>query len=300
MSNAIEVIPCYTNSNSNMLMNARVLHIEKDAPTCIYLLGALQDIGTISLFTEELSKHYNYLAVEVPGTGNTPPLDPKYSFDFIAECLNQVLLKKVGPEPIRIVACSYGTATAVAFAKKYPERVSQIALAGSMYDIPKTYWPTMFDLMHRAYSEQDSFADGFIDLLTTPIPAIKERQDTIRRAAVRKAKRFQSEHFEHFIFNTVRLMSYDPGSFEQIKAPALVVTGEFDPYCTIESAKKLAEKFPNGMFKPITDCDHLFHIEDPQQLIDRVMLFFAQYRDESSATNNGNGFQDVVNELSCA
>ena len=256
---------------------ARVLHLKKDAPTCIYLFGALQDISTISMFTDELSKHYNYLAIELPGTGKTTTLSPIYDFGYLAECLNDVLLQFVGEEPIRIVACSYGSASAGEWAKRYPERVTQIAFAGAMTSIPEKHWPTLFNLMNLAYKDVGNFSAGFIDLMMEE-SLDQRRFDSIKKAAIRKARYYSNEHVKSFIYNTIRLFSYNLGDLSMVRAPVLVTTGEHDPFCEVSEAIALSNKFVNGRFVPLIGCDHLFHIEDPKQLIDTVMLFFTRYQ----------------------
>jgi len=257
-----------------------VFHSPKDAPTCIYLFGALQDIGTIDLFTDVLSEYYNYLAIEVPGSGRTEPLPPNYSYAYIAECLNRVLLQFVGKEPIRIIACSYATALAVEFAKRYPERITQLVLAGSMGKIRETLWPDLFKVMNLAYYDKSDFAEGFIDLMMSP-SINQKRYSGIKKAAIRKARKYSDAHFKSFVYNTIRLMTHEVGEVRAIKAPVLVTTGEYDPFSTIEEALKLANSFTDGRFIPLSNCDHLFHIEDPQQLIDTVMLFFTRYKYEA-------------------
>lgn len=264
---------------------ARVLHLEKDAPTCVYLFGALQDISTISMFTDELSKHYNYLAIELPGTGRTDPLSPTYSFAYLAECLNDVLLETVGDIPVRIVACSYGAASAGEWAKRYPDRVTQIAFAGAMAHIPEKHWPTLFNLMHLAYGEKKEFSAGFIDLMMDRNINL-DRFNSIKKAAIRKARYYSDEHVNSFIYNTIRLCSHEVGDLSGVTAPVLVTTGEYDPFCEVPEAIALAEKFVNGRFIPLIGCDHLFHIEDPNQLIDTVMRFFSRYKPVVNVTEN--------------
>lgn len=266
--NEISVVKCCNHE-------ARIFHQEKDAPTCIYLFGALQDINTIGVFTEELSKHYNFIAIELPGSGRTEPLSPTHTFQYLAECLNEVLLKIVGHESIRIVACSYGTAVAVEWAKRYPNRLNQLVLAGSMSRLPEKHWPTLFNLMHRAYGEKSDFAAGFMDLMMNE--SINQKRFTgIKKAAIRKARNYADVLFQSFIYNTIRLLSHDMGDVSHIGAPVLVTTGEYDPFCEIEEAILLARKFPNNQFIPLENCDHLFHIEDPDQLIEVVMKFFER------------------------
>ena len=277
---------------------ARIHHVKKDAPTCIYLFGALQDINTIDMFTDALSERYNYFAIELPGSGRTDPLPPHHGFDYLAECLNEVLTKLIGNEPIRIVACSYGTAAAVEWARRYPQRVIQMVLAGSMAHIPEKHWPTLFNLMNRAYGDKSDFAAGFMELMMAS-DLVDMKFGRIKKAAIRKAKNYSDVLFKSFIFNTIRLLSHDMGDVRCIKAPVLVTTGEHDPFCEVDEAVRLAKCFPNNRFLPLLGCDHLFHIEDPKQLIEGVMLFFSRYKihramDEQAAESSNDTLSKAV------
>ena len=174
------------------------------------------------------------------------------------------------------MACSYGTATAVAFAKQHPERVERLVLCGSMYEIPERTWPQLFKIINNAYNNKADFAKSFLDLLIHPISSIAEKQAQIYRVTLRKTKGFQDRHYQHFIYNTIRLMAHDPGSLSDIECPTLVLTGEYDPFCTVNDAQQLADHFPDGEFEPLIDCDHLFHIEDPNQVIEKVLAFILR------------------------
>ena len=157
-----------------------------------------------------------------------------------------------------------------------------MVLAGSMMDIPLSEWPTMLQLMRDCAFDTPQFAVGFIDLLTEKNGMVA-RQDTIRKAAVRKAAKYRSENFWHFVFNTIRLMCYEPSELHRIHVPSLVFTGEHDPYVKPEHSERLAKEMGNADFALVRDCDHLFHIEQPQQTVELILSFLRQHAADIAA-----------------
>jgi pimeloyl-ACP methyl ester carboxylesterase len=184
------------------------------------------------------------------------------------------MLKRLNVQKFSLVACSYATAIALEYAKKHQYSLNKIVLAGSMKDIPLSEWPTMLQLMRDCAFDTPQFANGFIDLLTEK-EGLVARQDVIRKAAVRKAAKYRSENFWHFVFNTIRLMCYEPGNLNGIHVPCLVFTGEYDPYVKPEHSEQLASSMGNAEFSLVRGCDHLFHIENPKDTISLILSFLS-------------------------
>jgi len=259
---------------SHLGFSSRYLHVvQNNRPTLIFLMGSLQEIESVQVFNSAFSRDYNYYAIELPGSGNTDPLHPKYDVSFLAEYLS-VMIRQLGLNQVSLVACSYATGIALEFAKKNRDKLHRMVLAGSMREIPLSEWPTMLQLMRDCAFDTPNFANGFIDLLTEK-QGLVPRQETIRKAAVRKASKYRSSNFWHFVFNTIRLMCYEPSDLQQVSTPTMVFTGEFDPYVKPEHAERLAKEMSNAQFELIRGCDHLFHIQQPEQTIGLILNFLA-------------------------
>lgn len=255
----------------------RYMHAEnKGKPNLVFLMGSLQEIESVQVFNRTFSQDYNYWVIELPGSGNTQPLHPKYDVRFLADCLDVFNRQVMQREKFYLVACSYATGIALEYAKIAQHQLHRIALAGSMMDIPLDEWPTMLQLMRDCAYDTPKFATGFIDLLTDKSGVI-EKRNVIQRAAVRKASSYREENFWHFVFNTIRLMCYNPMDLEKINVPTLVFTGEYDPYVKPEKARELAEALGQGSYVSLKGCDHLFHIEKPKESLDLVLEFFAPH-----------------------
>ncbi|MFT7560912.1 MAG: pimeloyl-ACP methyl ester carboxylesterase [Flavobacteriales bacterium] len=254
--------------------DVRAMHIPNTGkPVMVFLMGSLQDIEGVGQFSDGFSPYFDYWAVELPGFGKTQPLHSKFGVPFIAECLAVFVEEYVGSS-FNLVACSYATAIALDYAKLHQNRLENMVLVGSMMDIPLSHWPTMLQLLRDVSFDPPKFASGFVDLLTVDHPDIP-RQAAIRRAATRRAK-VDGENLWHFVFNTIRLMSFNVGDLSGITVPTLVYTGEHDPYVTPDDAKKLAQALPNAEFQILPGCDHLFFLEKPLESIAMVNQFLAR------------------------
>lgn len=262
---------------------SRYLHLpQANKPALIFLMGSLQEIESVQAFNRGFSQDFDYWAIELPGSGNTGPLHPRFPVSFLAEYLNKMVESLLANRAVYLVACSYATGIALEYAKLRPSGLRRMALAGSMMDIPLSDWPTMLQLMRDCAFDTRAFADGFIDLLTAPDVNI-ERQSVIRKAAVRKAANYRDENFWHFVFNTIRLMCYEPKNLQKIVTPTLVFTGEHDPYVRPEHCERLAGSLKHGEFCVLPGCDHLFHIEKPRETIDLILNFLKQESEELAA-----------------
>lgn len=242
-------------------------------PSLVFLVGSLQEIESVQVFNKAFSKHFDYWVVELPGSGNTEPLHPSHDVFFLANYLKR-MVERLSLDQFHLVACSYATAVALEFSKLCQEKINGLVLAGSMMNIPLQEWPRMLQLMRDCTHDTHQFANGFIDLLTDSSGAIN-RLDVIRKAAVRKASHYREEHFWHFVFNTIRLMCYEPKDLHLISAPTLVFTGEYDPYVTPDRSKRLASAIPHAESVVIQGCDHLFHIEKPDETINLILNFLV-------------------------
>lgn len=266
-----------SNVNKILLKNhqARFLH-EKNMgkEVLVFIPGNLQEIETIKDFNQGFSRLFDYWVIELPGTGMTKPLHPSFSILFVAECLADFLDQYIDVK-VNLVACSYATPIALEVAKRYPDKINRLVLAGSMKDIPHEEWATVLGLMADCLRDPGRFAEGFMDLLTQESEQIP-RQSTIIKATMRKACRYTEEQFWCFIYNSIRLMTYQSTDLQTITCPTLCFTGELDPYVTKERCRELATMIPGAYFTTVPGTDHLFHIEKPQETIQLISNYLLE------------------------
>ncbi|TVZ39398.1 pimeloyl-ACP methyl ester carboxylesterase [Alteromonadaceae bacterium 2753L.S.0a.02] len=250
---------------------ARHMHLKSNSQTMLFVPGALQDIESIKQLNAGFSSNFNYHIVELPGSGHAGPLHSSYPVSFLSECLAEYVETFI-KGPCHLVSCSYATGIAIEYAKKNSQRIQTLTLAGAMQEIPQASWQIVLGLMADSLRSPQKFASDFVELLTAsdrPIPKL----ETIKKATLRKTRKYTHSEFWTFIYNTIRLMSYRATDLDQITCPTLCFTGEYDPFVTPEKCKALADNIPNAMFSLIPDTDHLFHIERHDLTIDLITSF---------------------------
>jgi len=263
---AVYTVPCHNH-------HARVYRSPKPgAKVCVYIFGALQDISTLDLLSDVMSDYYDYIAVELPGYGLTDSLEPKHTFEYLADCLNEVLLSEIRFTPVTLIASSYGASVAVEWLRKYPQQAASCVLAGPIISLDPSDYPKLLDIMKNAYTNKAQFASSFIDMMMSS-EINPKRFNGIKNAAIRRAKRNSERHLINFVYNTFRISTYHVPTLKDIQVPVLVTTGEHDPFCRPAAALELSRQFSAGEFRSLDGCDHLFHIEDPEGLIRTVSEF---------------------------
>lgn len=263
-----------TINNINLKSHAcRFGHVKNSSkPALLVLPGNLQEIESIQLLNNNLGPNYDYYVLELPGTGLTPPLHPKYTINDLSELL-KIFCKEYVKRSFILIACSYATPIALEYSKNNPW-VNQLILAGSMSEIPKENWGNVLGLMSDSLKNRDSFSENFINILSVNDPRIPRRRAACK-ASKMKAKNYTENQYWCFIYNSIRLLSYDPQNLHNIHCPTLCFTGELDPYVKKEWCEQLSNLIPNALFETIPNSDHLFMIEQPQKTIDVITSFIA-------------------------
>src|SRR5687767_2713008 len=85
--------------------------------------GATNECWRLNI--DDLQRDYQVMAPDLPGHGRSEGGWRRYSLDFYAEWLRD-LLDQCGAEKVILIGNSLGGAISIAFALKYPERVSHL------------------------------------------------------------------------------------------------------------------------------------------------------------------------------
>jgi pimeloyl-ACP methyl ester carboxylesterase len=90
--------------------------------TLVLLHGFLESLDIWKSFSEQLSRYFKVITIDLPGHGESGSLGEVHSMDLMAKCVFAVL------DHLRIEQCvvaghSMGGYVAVRFAEKYPEKV---------------------------------------------------------------------------------------------------------------------------------------------------------------------------------
>lgn len=234
----------------------------------IFLLGALQDIESVSSFSQHFATQLNCITVEIPGTGHTENLESTISIRTQASMLLD-LIDYLGVESAHIIGFSYATAVAVELCDLWPN-VLTMSICGGVPGIPSSGRLATKKMIAAAMDNPHSFAKSFTESLTVTNSDIP-RNRAIIKATVRNITQMTQDRIDIFFENSVRLLVHTPSNIEKISVPCTICVGEFDPYVTKETAAYFAQQLKNGRLVVIKNADHLVHLQHPEKVASAML-----------------------------
>ncbi|MFL7013672.1 alpha/beta fold hydrolase [Enterovibrio norvegicus] len=237
----------------------------------IFLLGALQDISSVSAFSEHFSETLNCITVEIPGTGFAQALEPTVTIREQTEMLID-FIQYMDIKSAHIIGFSYATAIAVELCAQW-KGVKSLSICGGIPGIPSSGVMATKRMIAAAMQSKEEFATSFIDSLTVDNPKIP-RSLGIKKAMRRNISKMEDDRIQMFFDNSVRLLVHKPSDISHISVPSLICAAEFDPYVTKEVAKQFSDELSNSSFYEIKNADHLAHLQYPN-IVARALILLA-------------------------
>jgi pimeloyl-ACP methyl ester carboxylesterase len=222
-------------------------------------------LGGISIFDkimEPLQKHFDVIAVDLPGHGSSDIEDGDYTMYRYAEQIVDVLLKEGVEKAYWLGHSMGGYITLAAIEKQYSQIEKAILLYSS--DAPDTA-----EVMEKRTIQQEeiqengvgSFVDGVIHNFLAP--DAKTEDILFTKDVAYEAKK-------EGLIAALGAMKSRPNQrdlVDQTSTPILVIEGEQDKAVTaIETSNK-------NVTKVYTNTGHLGMIEDPQRVIKEILDF---------------------------
>ncbi len=243
----------------------------------LMLSGAFQNMNSWKKFADFFSVRTKVVLTDLPGVGKADPVSEEHDMDFFVACIIN-LIDKLKIKKINIIAASYGTPIAHRFAQLYPERVDRLALTGTMKKIPKEKRKKVANTIKSVINgDMEKFAEEIFNILLC-----KNKSHTIKKFELAKriiisgCKSLNEDQKAKYIFNTKRLLTQPPLDLQKkSKVPAIVFTGEYDPFTKPKYCKEIANSFNKAVFVTIKNADHLYHIEQPEIATKLTFDFFV-------------------------
>lgn len=208
-----------------------------------------------------LANNYRLITPDLPGFGQSPPHDG-LTMDALADAVAGLLDELRLAEPVVLGGCSMGGYVALAFARKYPQRLRGLLLNDTK--------PEPDDAAGKAARDK-MIADAgnltgekvFEGLLPKQL-SDSTRQD--RPEVVAEARRIAAAQPMAAIVAAQRAMRDRPDArpvLGSIRVPTLVVVGEHDPITPPAGAKAMAAAIPGSALHVIPTAAHLPNLETP-------------------------------------
>lgn len=248
---------------------------DSKAAPILLLGGVLQDRRSWDRYIQDISPVHALLNVDLPGIGDGGILDASFGFDFLAECIYN-LLQHLGIAQLNIFATSYSSIIAYEFSAKYTSCVDQLVISSSMASLPAPQKAVMQSCIRALESnDPDLFFRTFVQGVCHPGGAI-HNYTLSRKIMQRLVFALTARERAQFIENTRRVMHYRPpeSSASKIDLCPLLFTGAYDVFTPPDLCRDIGKYYAKSYFGTIDHFDHLFHIGNRKAIIGYILPFF--------------------------
>jgi pimeloyl-ACP methyl ester carboxylesterase len=210
---------------------------------------------------EHFAKSYRVIAPDLIGFGKSAPRE-EVSMEAYADEV-AALLTEHGVEKAVLIGFSMGGYVALAFLRKYPEKVRALVLTDTRAEADSPEARNNRLQQAQAVLEQGNapVRDGMLPKLFSPYtkehkPEVIRQVDEIIMSAPPTGVRA-----------ALAAMASRPDSvadLPQIRVPALVIVGEDDVITPLEAAQVMADGIPGAQLRTIPRAGHLSNLEQPE------------------------------------
>jgi pimeloyl-ACP methyl ester carboxylesterase len=228
------------------------------------------------LIIPELAKTHRVIAPDMAGFGYTKmPLSYKTTPEnWVGQVIG--LMDTLGIGEFSILGNSFGGAIALRTASQYPDRVTKLALMGSV----GTSFP-ISEGLEKVWGYQPSLEAmrELIGIFAYDQSIVTDDLVEMRyRASIRAdvQERF-SKLFPAPRQNGIEMLSLSDADLRKIDVPAALIHGRDDRVIPFAVSEMLAKKLPNATLYPIDHCGHWVQIEQKQAFVDIITGFMREY-----------------------
>jgi class 3 adenylate cyclase/pimeloyl-ACP methyl ester carboxylesterase len=247
-------------------------------PTLVLCHPAVYGIATFQLLVEQLCQDFRIVTWDPRGTGRSDPLPgPYYVRDYVEDL--RAVIEAIGNRPVVIVGNSRGSTVGVHFATSYPHLVEKLVLAGlgpararrdPTYPHADRLDMEFFGRLSAAMAANDwpAVVQMFISQACVGEPGCQK----LTEGGIRLWNEIPLETLKNFF------MLDDPGRdvralLPALRAPTLVLHGEFDRITPVEVGRWAAEQIPGAQFYALKGRSHALVLTAIAEFVELVRRF---------------------------
>jgi len=252
------------------------------APPVVCLHGGGQTAYMYEELAAELRGRYHVLAPDLPGHGDSGPIDVLDRIAF-AETLAP-FLEEFGISRCALVGASLGGILGITLAAARPELVSALVLIDVGHQLEEDGVRRIMEFMtaHESFASLEEAADAVAAYLTHRRDV---NLDNLRRNLRRRDDgRWEWKHDFGRMLRAQRTLAHDwrrvLAGLEQdarrLHCPVLVLRGSASDVLSAEGAEAVAAAIPDARVATIADAGHLAAGDNPASTNARVSSFLAE------------------------
>jgi pimeloyl-ACP methyl ester carboxylesterase len=257
--------------------------------TLLFIHGLANYIPVYQYNIPELSKHFQCIAIDLPGNGLSSRNDYPFTMSFYAESVAR-FIKQKGLSKVVIIGHSMGGHVSLMLTLRYPELVSNVVLFAPsglelFSEVEKSWFKGILHLGSFVYSDAMS-------LETVIKQSYYHKQKTGATGIINDLKQLMTgetgKYWRKMVKTNIEAMLDEPvlPFLGLINAPVLLLMGDQDmliPNRMIhltDSPEKLAIRaaalFKNCTLEVYPKCGHFVQIEEAEAVNQRILDFLAK------------------------
>jgi pimeloyl-ACP methyl ester carboxylesterase/CheY-like chemotaxis protein len=241
----------------------------------------------LSPLLPHLSERYRCVAVDLPGFGESPPLDGRASIVAYADLLAG-LIRQLSPEvPAVLVGHSMGGMTSITLGLRHPKLVERMVLLCPTISGKLSYWINWF-ISPITMLERSKLMGGLVARLEPSMLSVTDRlmrpASFAERTGIREADyhrlrddarrpgqgRVRAECYGAMQENDLR------GKLGALSIPALVIWGMEDNTVPLRDASVVADEWPDAELIVLPKAGHWPHFETPDVTRRHIRSFLSK------------------------
>jgi len=241
--------------------------------TIVFLHGFTESLSIWDDFSEELSKKYRVICIDLPGHGKSPCLGEVHLMEDMAAAVDEVLTS-LDTGTVMLVGHSMGGYVSLSYAEKFPEKTKALCLFHSQAaaDSPeaKANRVRTIEVVKNNHIDfinnfiPDLFAPSYREALKTAIDKMKNDASTyLTKVSIIAALEGMRQREDKYKF------------LSETEIPVLFIAGKQDTRIPLE---KVAEQMmlPKHAESLILDIGHMGYLEAPQITLNTIDCFASK------------------------
>ena len=231
--------------------------------------------GVWQPLVKRLSKDYMLYLIDLPGMGNSRPIEPYHLYNLADE------VAEVMPGVCDIVGWSLGGLVAQSIALQQPDRIRRLVLVGSTpCFVNKIDWelgvePHNFNSF--ADSVNENYKNTIIQFLTLQCMKSKDARTTIKE--LRKSFELKPTPTQNMLTRALHILLESDlrADVANIRKPTLLVHGDRDTLVPVQAAHWIMQQLPIGFLRVISGAAHAPFLSHSEQFIDSLNQFLEPH-----------------------
>ena len=243
-------------------------------PAVVLLHGFPED-GTVFHYQFEfLQKNYTIIVPDLPGSGKSAYNPKLQSIEDFAEIV-ELILQKENIEQCFLMGHSMGGYIALAFAEKYPKRLSGLALIHST-----AYHDNEEKKENRRHAIEIMEQYGSFNFLKTAVGGLfsdefKKHHPEVIDILIERAKTFETKALQQYY--TIMMNRKDSTDIlKKLEVPVLFIIGEKDKSVPLQDILQQTLLVNNAFVTRLPNAAHMSFLEEPDKINKAIEDFLIQ------------------------